>query len=449
MSIFGDIAGLAAINTAYQGLGTAGDDVRKAFLGTSYLDSQLGLRDELASMAEFQPFAVSSGTGRSYIGDKGALDVRPSGMAADIQDALLAEGLFNIGPAFGSRQVGRLGGEFITRSDSEFDSALPTLDATNRLAMQNLMSAGGLLEEATMSPMAREQAIFERIRAIQSPEEQRQQLQLEERLASQGRLGVSTNLYGGTPEQLALSRAQSEARNTAVMQAMQQARAERDFAGRLGSQLATTGAGLGRSAQDLLTGRQARGLQLGQAGLGMLSGQQALETDQLRRSLAATQGAFIPQSAALDVLQAGLTAGGMAQQAQQFGTGLFGEATVSGLEGLLASRQGQADLLGEVAAGVLAAGARSEGDGLFDFLGDIYEELKKSDIRLKKNIEFVGKNQQGFNIYKWDWNDKANELGEFGSQVGVLAQELLETHPERVSVHDSGYYQVNYSGIWR
>jgi len=447
MSIFGDIAGLAAVNTAYQSLGTAGDDVRDAFLGTP---GQLGLRDTLTSMAEFQPFAVSSGTGRSYIGERGALDVRPTGTAADIQNALLTEGLFNIGPAFGSRQVGRLGGEFITRSDSEFDSALPTLDATNQLALQNLMSAGGLLEEATMSPMAREQAIFERIRAAQSPEERRQQLQLEERLASQGRLGVSTNLYGGTPEQLALAKAQAEARNTAILQAMQQARAERDFAGRLGSQLATTGAGLGRSAQDLLTGRQARGLQLGQAGLGMLSGEQALETDQLRRALAATQGAFIPQSAALDVLQAGLTAGGMAQQAQQFGTGLFGEATVSGLEGLLASRQGQADLLGEVAAGVLAAGARSNEDGLFDFLGDLYKRLEESsDIRLKKNIEFVGKNQQGFNIYKWDWNDKANELGEFGSQVGVLAQELLETHPERVSVDDSGYYQVNYSGIWR
>ena len=200
----------------------------------------------------------------------------------------------------------------------------------------------------------------------------------------------------------------------------------------------------GRAAEDLITGRQARGLQLSQAGLGMLSGQQALDTEQLRRALAATQGAFIPQSAALDVLQAGLTVGGMAQQAQQFGTGLFGEAAVTGLEGLLASAQGQADLLGEVGAGVLAAGARSDDTGLFDKLQEIF-----SDIRLKENVEFVGRNQNGFNIYKWDWNDKANQLGEFGSDVGVLAQELLETHPERVSVNDSGYYQVNYSGIWR
>ena len=135
----------------------------------------------------------------------------------------------------------------------------------------------------------------------------------------------------------------------------------------------------------------------------------------------------------------------MAQQAQQFGAGLFGEATVTGIESLLASGLGQGDLLGEVGAGVLAASARSDEPGLFDFL----DKYIPSDIRLKENIKFVGRNQNGFNIYKWDWNDKANRLGEFGSEVGVLAQELLETHPERVSLNDSGYYQVNYSGIWR
>lgn len=360
MSIFSDIAALAAINTAYQSLEDAGQDFRDTLLGRAPTDEDpgiIGLRDQLEERAKFQPFTVTSGTSRTLLGDDGSLDILPTGMAGSIQDALLREGLFNIGPAPGSSAVGRLGMDFLGRSRDELDRRLPTFDATNQLAMRNLMLSGGLLDEATMSPMAREQAIFERIRAAQAPEEQRQQLQLEERLASQGRLGVSTNLYGGTPEQLALAKAQSEARNTAMLQAMQQAQAERQLAGRLGTQLATTGAGLGRSAQDLLTGRQARGLQLGQSGLGMLSGQQGLETEQLRRGLAATQGAFIPQAAALDVLQAGLTAGGMAQQAQQFGTGLFGEATVSGLEGLLASAQGQGDLLGEIGSGVLAAGA--------------------------------------------------------------------------------------------
>ena len=38
-----------------------------------------------------------------------------------------------------------------------------------------------------------------------SPEEERQRLEMEQRMAAQGRLGVRTAQFGGTPEQLALS----------------------------------------------------------------------------------------------------------------------------------------------------------------------------------------------------------------------------------------------------
>ena len=50
--------------------------------------------------------------------------------------------------------------------------------------------------------------------AAQRPEEERQRLALEERLAAQGRLGTSSAAYGGaTPELLALSAAEREARD--------------------------------------------------------------------------------------------------------------------------------------------------------------------------------------------------------------------------------------------
>jgi len=303
------------------------------------------------------------------------------------------------------------------------------------------------MDEAMADPTVREQDIYSRIRAAQTPEEERQRLQLEERLASQGRLGVSTNLYGGTPEQLSLDKARAEAQNTAMIQAMQQSQAERQLAGQLGTQFASTGAGLGQAAQDLITGRQTRGLQFADAGLGMLSGEQALNAAQLQQALAATKGAFVPEAMSLNALQQGIATSKLAQQAQQFGTGMFGEATMTGVDAALASGLGQANLIGNVGAGVLAAGASSGSGGLFDFVNNIIKQI--SDVRLKDNVEFVGTNQQGFNIYKWDWNDKANKLGELGSEVGVLAQELIKTHPDRVSLHDSGYYQVDYTGIWR
>lgn len=439
MSLFGDIAGLAAINTAYNKLGSVGE--------TAQSDAEK-LAAQLETKARFQPFSVTTGTSGANVMAGGSLAVGPTGDARRLQNALLDEALFTVGPAMGSMTAADLGFDFLGRSRPELDQQLVTLDPTEQLARQSLLQSADFLSEAQMSPAERERAIFERIRAAQSPEEERQRLALEERLASQGRLGVSTNLYGGTPEQLALAKAQSEARNTAMLQAMQQAQAERQMAGALGTQFATTGAGLGRAAQDLLTGRQARGLQFAQSGLGMLSGQQALEAAQLQRALAATKGAFIPEAQALNALQRGIETAGMAQQAQQFGTGLFGESTMTGIDALLASGLGQANLLGNVGSGVLAAGASGSGQGgLFDFVTDLIKQI--SDVRLKENVEFVGKNQQGFNIYKWDWNNKANQFGQFGSDVGVLAQELLETHPEKVSLHDSGYYQVDYTGIWR
>ena len=69
-----------------------------------------------------------------------------------------------------------------------------------------------------------------------SPAQERERLNLENRLASQGRLGVQTNQFGGTPEALSLAKAQEEARNSAMLGAMQQAQREQAQQAALGSQ---------------------------------------------------------------------------------------------------------------------------------------------------------------------------------------------------------------------
>ena len=68
-----------------------------------------------------------------------------------------------------------------------------------------------------------------------------------------------------------------------------------------------------------------------------------------------------------------------------------------------------------------------------------------SDIRLKKDIEYLGKHEKGFGVYKWNWNDTAKAMGVNDRTTGVLAQELIEYMPEAVSVHPNGYLQVNYN----
>ena len=103
-----------------------------------------------------------------------------------------------------------------------------TLSPQEQAMQQQLFGgAGGFFGQAQMPTAAREQAIFERMRAAQRPEEERQRLALEERLAAQGRLGTSSAAYGGaTPEMLAMATAQEEARTRSMLGAMQQAQAE-------------------------------------------------------------------------------------------------------------------------------------------------------------------------------------------------------------------------------
>jgi len=194
------------------------------------------------------------------------------------------------------------------------------------LQTQLLGGAGGFFGQAVQPREAREQAIFERMRTTQRPEEERQRLALEERLAGQGRLGVSSAAYGGaTPEMLAMATAQEEGRNRAMLGAMQQAQAEQMQQAALGQQF---------------------------LGAGYLPQQQLMAATQPAQQLAALQ-----------------------QQAQLQGAGLFGEATMSGLEAQLVAEQARANLLGQTGAGLLqgALTPRSTGNSdLISTLGSLF-----------------------------------------------------------------------------
>jgi len=71
--------------------------------------------------------------------------------------------------------------------------------------------------------------------------------------------------------------------------------------------------------------------------------------------------------------------------------------------------------------------------------------IAASDIRLKESIEYLGKSSNGHNVYTWNWNDKAIELGIDDPTTGVLAQEIMKTNPDAVTKGTHGYYVVNYN----
>ncbi len=135
---------------------------------------------------------------------------------------------------------------------------------------------------AAMDPTARENAVYDRIRAVQAPEEQRQYDQMNANLFGSGRGGMFSSAYGGTPEQMAFGKAQAEARNQAMVSAMSQAQQEMMNYGRMGQatqaaqylpsdQLrADFGALSALDQMRMQSGSQRAGL-LGQMGLGGLT----------------------------------------------------------------------------------------------------------------------------------------------------------------------------------
>lgn len=70
-----------------------------------------------------------------------------------------------------------------------------------------------------------------------------------------------------------------------------------------------------------------------------------------------------------------------------------------------------------------------------------------SDIRMKENIELVGKTDAGFNIYEYDYKPEFKDVAGHGRFRGVMAQEVEQHIPEAISVATNGYKMVDYSMV--
>jgi hypothetical protein len=267
----------------------------------------------------FKPFTVRGPTGEVQTNAAGGTTYYLSGAGQTLQDTLEAQALSRL-------------------TQDPFGLAQQQTAAGTAFGLgQQFMGQAGM-------PMAgREQEVYDRIRATQLGEEERQRLALEERLASQGRLGVRTSMFGGTPEQLALSQAQEEAQNRAVLMAMQQAQQEQQQQAALGAQFAGLGSGL--SAQ-----------------------QQALRAAEQQAGLSALQGAYIPQAAMLSALSPALNVAGLADVARRQGGELGLEAQMANIAGEVGQRTALANMYGGIYGGLLSAGSSLLGN-IFDFFG--------------------------------------------------------------------------------
>jgi len=237
-----------------------------------------GLLGEIERQSQFKPFTV---TGTNVFGQPAAATISQTGteLALSPEEAQLQRSLTGFGQgAF----------DFLS-------------DPAAREAEQTALI--GMLTQDPAARAAREADIFGRLEAAQAPERERARLQLEERLFGQGRGGVRTSMFGGTPEQLALNKAIEEQRARSAVSAMEQARAEQA----LQSQ---------QTLQGLQEFRGRMGL-LGQMGL------QAIPT------------AYTPQQELLRTLTPQLEAARLASSLQATGLGLGAGVAESAIESQL------------------------------------------------------------------------------------------------------------------
>jgi hypothetical protein len=90
--------------------------------------------------------------------------------------------------------------------------------------------------------------------------------------------------------------------------------------------------------------------------------------------------------------------------------------------------------------------------GLMQTLGNAAQVaalFAPSDPRLKTNVKRLGE-VAGFNIYVWDWNEEGKKVANPAQPtLGVMADELQETHPHLVHKAPDGYLRVDYAGLNR
>ena len=340
-------AGLLLVKNAYDRLGDVGQQAYTA------VDP---IAEAALTQSAFKPFTVTTGMGgRLGVDEFGNVDIglgsQESGIAGQLMG--VAGQRFGTAPT-GTTTLGGAGTEAIAAGRAGLGATPFGLSGQQQAASQAFGLGGQFMQQAGMPTGAREQEVFDRIRATQLGEEERQRLALEERLFAQGRGGVQTAMYGGTPEQLALAKAQESAQNQAALMAMQQAQAEQQQQAGIGAQFAGLGSDIATQRQALEAAQQLSSLQALQTGQGLLTSRMGLQEAQQRMGLGALTGAYIPQAQALNALQQGLATAGLQQRGQLYGAGLFGEAKMTGLEALLGASLGQANLIGQAGTGLLS-----------------------------------------------------------------------------------------------
>ena len=288
-------AGLAASNYAVNQGQQSLENLQGDLMNRSGVTNQGSLASQVQGMGQFRPFAVTNNLGgSSFDPNTGQMNITggngiSQGLMGQAQQMSNQLGQNSVMPYAQNLQM--MGNQQFQGGTQDVSGAFNNVYNPNTrtgaggLANQAMQSGMGMMQQG--SPDA--QGIYDKIRAMQSPEEERQRLGLENRLAGQGRLGIQTNAFGGTPEQLAMQKAQAEAQNSAAYQALSQ-------------------------SDQMANSQQQRAMQMSQLGLSADQIQSQMDNQGFNRDMQLGQG----------MLQSAQVGSGLQTDAINRGSGLFG-----------------------------------------------------------------------------------------------------------------------------
>ena len=141
-------------------------------------------------------------------------------------------------------------------------------------------------------------------------------------------------------------------------------------------------------------------------------------------------------TADLEARVSALEAGGGGGEAAA-GDAVAGAAAGADPAGAAAAEGGDPAAVGQAAKKAMQA-QNPEGGGVGGAVGGI---AGLSDIRAKEKIERIGSSPSGIPMYEF------NYIGGEARYSGTMAQDLLEMGIDAVSMHEDGYYRVNYNNI--
>lgn len=265
-NLLGTAGSIASSEKAISDLKGLPADARKEIFGgpTGY---EGGLYGAVKGTGNFKPFSVTAGPGKVSSTADGSLTYALDGDQTALEKSLRTGGSTIVDALVGRGQFGRArtddAGNLVRDAEGniQYDQDLRA-DQGRLLAMiegQNInpvtMQPNQIVDPATgnmvnapsfrddvdadfqrrlVDPYSataratREQDFYDKLQNMRGPQQERDQADLTNRLAAQGRTGVRTNLYGGTPEELALQKAIQEQQSADAVTSIDLARQEVD-----------------------------------------------------------------------------------------------------------------------------------------------------------------------------------------------------------------------------